>query len=53
VTAAASLVSMGLASTFGEMIGLSNVYLITGIMISLAGLLGFKLLKEPETPVED
>ena len=53
VTTAASLVSMGLASAFGEMIGLRNVYLVIGIAIFLAGLLGFRLLKEPETPLEE
>ena len=48
VTTAASLVSMGLASTFGEAIGLSNVYAFTGLLVFIAGLLGFWLLKEPE-----
>ena len=53
VTTAASLISMGLAATFGEMIGLRTVYLLTGILIFLAGLIGFKLLKEPDHIAED
>ncbi len=52
VTTAASLVSMGLAATFGELVGLRNVYLATGILIFLSGLLGFRLLKEPDAPAE-
>lgn len=48
ITTAASLVSMGLASSFGEAIGLSNVYAFTGLLVFIAGLLGFWFLKEPE-----
>jgi DHA3 family macrolide efflux protein-like MFS transporter len=43
----ASLLSMALASFFGEMIGLRNVYLVIGGFIFLAGLLSFWLLQEP------
>jgi DHA3 family macrolide efflux protein-like MFS transporter len=49
ITTSASLVSMALASFFGEMIGLRNVYLVIGGFIFFAGLLSFWLLQEPST----
>ena len=48
VTTASGLLSMAFASLFGERIGLRNVYLVIGVFIFLAGLLGFRLLKDPE-----
>ncbi len=48
ITTAASLLSMAFASFYGELVGLRNVFLIVGIFVSLAGLLSFWLLVEPE-----
>ena len=48
VTTGGSLLSMAFASLFGEAIGLANVYLVIGVFIFAAGLLGFWLLREPE-----
>jgi hypothetical protein len=35
-------------SFFGDLIGLREVLLVIGILIILSGLLGFRLLSEPE-----
>jgi len=48
VTTAASLISMGTAALISEKIGLQNVYLLTGIIVLVGGLMGFWLLEEPE-----
>ncbi len=48
INTSGALVSMAFASLFGEAIGLRNVYLVLGVFILLAGLLGFWLLREPE-----
>jgi MFS family permease len=48
ISTGGSLLSMAFASLFGEAIGLRNVYLVIGVFISLSGLLGFWLLREPE-----
>jgi len=42
------LISMALASFFGEMIGLRMLLVLVGVLITIAGVLGFGLLKEPE-----
>ena len=47
ISTSASLLSMALASFFGEKIGLRNVYLVIGGFIFLAGLISFWLLQEP------
>jgi DHA3 family macrolide efflux protein-like MFS transporter len=51
LTMAAGMISMGVAATFGELAGLRTVYLVCGLIISSAGLLGTRVLQEPE-PVE-
>ncbi len=48
ISTSGGLLSMAFASLFGERIGLRNVYLVIGVFILLAGLLGFWLLREPE-----
>jgi MFS transporter, DHA3 family, macrolide efflux protein len=50
-----ALISMAFASFFGEAVGLRNVYVIIGVFILLAGLLGFWLLQEPagQNPAAD
>ncbi len=48
ITTAGSLLSMAFASLFGEAMGLRNVYLLMGVFIFLSGVLGFRLLREPE-----
>jgi MFS transporter, DHA3 family, macrolide efflux protein len=50
IQTAGSLVSMALASFFGQQIGLSNVFLLIGIFLSGSGVLAFWLLKEPSAP---
>ena len=50
---AAGLVSMALASLFGEAIGLRYVFLIVGLFVLAAGLVGFWLLREPAAPLEE
>jgi hypothetical protein len=39
---------MGTAALISEKIGLQNVYLLTGIIVLVGGLMGFWLLEEPE-----
>jgi DHA3 family macrolide efflux protein-like MFS transporter len=51
LTMAAGMISMGGAAVFGELAGLRTVYLMCGLIISSAGLLGIFVLEEPE-PVE-
>jgi DHA3 family macrolide efflux protein-like MFS transporter len=48
-TMAAGMISMGAAATFGELAGLRTVYLVCGLIISSAGLLGTRVLQEPES----
>jgi MFS transporter, DHA3 family, macrolide efflux protein len=50
INTAGSLLSMAVASFFGEQIGLSNVFLLTGLFIAGSGVLAFWLLKEPSVP---
>ena len=50
INTAGSLLSMAFASLLGEQIGLSTIFLLTGIFISGSGLLAFWMLKEPELP---
>lgn len=45
---AAGLLGMGLASVFGERIGLQVVFLIVGVFALTAGIIGFWLLREPK-----
>jgi sugar phosphate permease len=42
------IVSMGLASIFGDVIGLGVVFLIVGLFVLGSGLVGFWLLRSPE-----
>lgn len=48
---AAGVLAMGLASLFGESIGLKVVFMVVGSLVLLSGLLGFWLMREPERPV--
>jgi DHA3 family macrolide efflux protein-like MFS transporter len=48
VVTAGGLISMAFASFFGDLIGLREVLLVIGVLIILSGLLGFRLLSEPE-----
>jgi MFS family permease len=45
------LASMAFASFFGERIGLENIFLVFGLILTLAGVAGFGLLKEPTEPL--
>jgi DHA3 family macrolide efflux protein-like MFS transporter len=49
LTMAAGMISMGTAATFGELAGLRTVYLACGLIISSAGLIGTRVLQEPES----
>ena len=49
LTMAAGMISMGAAAAFGELAGLRTVYLVCGLIISSAGLLGTFVLQEPES----
>ncbi len=44
------LISMAFASFFGELVGLRVLLALVGVVIMLAGGLGFGLLKEPDVP---
>lgn len=48
---AAGLLSMSGAALFGEAIGLEAVFLVVGFFVLLSGLIGFRLLREPERPL--
>jgi MFS transporter, DHA3 family, macrolide efflux protein len=48
MTTVGNLASMGFASFVGEKIGLENVFVASGIILILTGLIGFKMLKEPK-----
>jgi DHA3 family macrolide efflux protein-like MFS transporter len=52
LTMAAGLVSMGLAAVLGEAVGLRTMYVISGLILLGAGVIGLLVLKEPETAVE-
>ena len=41
---------MAAAATLGETIGLRTIYVVCGLIVTGAGLLGFSVLKEPEAP---
>jgi DHA3 family macrolide efflux protein-like MFS transporter len=51
LTMTAAMVSMGAAAGLGELIGLRTIYLVCGLIISGAGLLGNFVLREPDTVV--
>jgi len=46
-------VSMGLAAVLGEAVGLRTMYVISGLILLSAGVVGLLVLKEPETAVEE
>lgn len=48
VVTAGGLISMAFASFFGDLIGLRELVLVIAGLIVLSGLLGFRLLQEPE-----
>ena len=49
LTMTAAMASMGVAAGLGELIGLRTIYLVCGLIISGAGLLGNFVLREPDT----
>lgn len=51
LTTAAMLASAGVASVFGDVVGLRTTYVIAGLITAAGGLFGFWVLKEPEIPV--
>jgi MFS family permease len=53
LTMAAGLVSMAAATSFGELIGLRWVYIICGLIMVGAGVLGFWVLHEPEVLLDE
>lgn len=53
VTTFAGLVSMMLASLFGEAVGLQLVFVVLGCFVLTSGLMGFKLLREPQPSLEN
>jgi DHA3 family macrolide efflux protein-like MFS transporter len=50
LTTAAGLVSMAMASAFGEVIQLRVIYILAGLIVSAAGMVGLFVLQEPEEP---
>jgi DHA3 family macrolide efflux protein-like MFS transporter len=48
LTTASGLLSMAGAATLGEVVGLRTIYVICGLIVAGAGMLGFFVLKEPE-----
>jgi len=52
VTVAASLFSMAAASMLSEWTGLRAMYVISGLIVVAAGVVGFAVLHEPEAAVE-
>lgn len=53
LTTFASLVSMAAAAALSEWTGLRPMYVIAGLIVIAAGVLGFVVIKEPEVPVTE
>ncbi|MGC9334047.1 MAG: MFS transporter [Anaerolineae bacterium] len=51
LTTAAGLLSMVAAAALGEIVALRSIYLVSGIIVSAAGLVGLAVLQEPEMPI--
>jgi MFS transporter, DHA3 family, macrolide efflux protein len=51
LTTAAGLLSMVTAAALGEIVTLRSIYLVSGIIVSAAGLVGLAVLQEPEMPI--
>lgn len=51
LTTAAGLISMVAAAALGEVVALRSIYLVSGIIVSTAGLVGLAVLEEPEMPI--
>lgn len=49
---AAGLLSMAAAATAGEVVELSRIYIVAGMITTSAGLIGLIVLREPETQAE-
>ncbi|MBN1955103.1 MAG: MFS transporter [Anaerolineae bacterium] len=49
LTTAAGLISMAAAAAFGEAIGLRTVYVLSGSIVAVAGVLGLVVLRDPES----
>jgi DHA3 family macrolide efflux protein-like MFS transporter len=48
LTMAAGLISMAIAAAMGEVVALRIIYLVAGLIVSAAGLVGLVVLQEPE-----
>jgi MFS family permease len=53
ITTAASLLSMGLAASLGEVVALRLIYVIAGAFVSAGGLVGLLVLREPTPPTQE
>ena len=54
LTTAAGLVSMAVAAALGEFVNLRFIYIVAGLAVASAGLVGLFVLQEPEAqPVEE
>jgi sugar phosphate permease len=53
LTTVAGLLSMAVASAVGEVIELRVIYMVAGLIVSIAGLVGLFVLQEPETPTQE
>jgi MFS family permease len=53
LTMGAGMASMASASAFGELVGLRTVYVVCGLIVAGAGVLGFFVLQEPDVGMND
>ena len=53
ISTAAGLISMGIAAGMGDLIGLSNIYIVFGSVVALSGILGFWLIHEPKSAIRE
>ena len=53
MTTAAGLLSMAAAAAAGEVVELSRIYIVAGMITTSAGLIGLIVLREPETQAEE
>jgi DHA3 family macrolide efflux protein-like MFS transporter len=53
LTTAAGLVSMAAAAALGEVAALRSIYVVAGLITAAAGLVGLRVLEEPETEPEE
>jgi MFS family permease len=53
LTTAAGLVSMAAAAMLGEVVALRALYVVSGLITAAAGLVGLRVLEEPEMDAEE